>query len=89
MQYITTTQLRTISNELIKVLQEGHSVDLIHRSKVIGKIKPISSYFATITDIDQFRKALRGARPKKIIPKSQRETTYRKLLEMKYGKVIS
>ena len=40
MQYITTTQLRTESKELVKVLQEGRSVDLIHRSRVVGEIKP-------------------------------------------------
>lgn len=40
MQVITTTELRTKSKQLIKALSEGQSVDLIHRSKVIGQIKP-------------------------------------------------
>ncbi|MBI2086209.1 hypothetical protein HYT74_02620 [Candidatus Daviesbacteria bacterium] len=40
MQFITTTELRTKSKELVKTLQEGNSVYLIHRSKVIATIMP-------------------------------------------------
>ena len=40
MQVITTTQLRTRSRELIKALEEGQSVDIIHRSKIVGEIRP-------------------------------------------------
>lgn len=40
MNFITTTQLRTKSKELVKSLEEGYSVKLVHRSKVIGEIKP-------------------------------------------------
>lgn len=40
MQVITTTELRTKSRELVKVLQQGYSVNLIHRSRVIGKVIP-------------------------------------------------
>lgn len=89
MQVITTTQLRTRSKELVKVLQEGGSVDLIHRSKIVGEIKPAPSPFVAITDISEFKKALRAAKPKKLIPKSQRGKIYRNKLMQKYGKDIS
>lgn len=88
MQVITTTQLRTRTKELVKVLQEGRSVDLIHRSRVVGEIKPAQASFVTITDISEFRKALRAAKPKRLIPKSKREKIYRKRLEEEYGKNI-
>lgn len=89
MQVITTTQLRTKSKELVKVLQEGRSVDLIHRSRILGEIKPAQNSLVTITDIAEFKKALHAAKPKKLIPKSQREKIYRKHLGEKYGKGIS
>lgn len=41
MQYITTTELRTKSSKLIETLREGKSVNLIHRSKVVGKVQPV------------------------------------------------
>ena len=41
MQYITTTELRTKTSELVKILKMGHSVLLIHRSKIIAEIIPI------------------------------------------------
>lgn len=89
MQVITTTELRTRSKELVKVLQEGRSVDLIHRSRVVGEIKPTQTPLVTITNIEEFRKALRAAKPTKIIPRSQRDKIYRKHLMEKYGKDIS
>ena len=89
MEYITTTQLRTNSSQLVKSLKRGGTVSLIHRSKVIGAIKPAQASFVTITDIADFRKALHAAKLRKLIPKSQREKIYRKRLEEKYGKGIS
>ena len=40
MNLITTTELRTRTSELIKALLAGESVDLIHRSQILGEIKP-------------------------------------------------
>ncbi|OGH19099.1 MAG: hypothetical protein A2868_00255 [Candidatus Levybacteria bacterium RIFCSPHIGHO2_01_FULL_40_15b] len=40
MQTITTTQLRTKSKDLVNTLNEGRSVDLIHRSRVVGVVMP-------------------------------------------------
>lgn len=89
MQVITTTQLRTKSKELVKILQEGHSVDLIHRSKVVGEIKPVYD-FKPLTE-EGVRRIQEAAR-KLNLPKlsyKEREKRYRKHLMEKYGKGIS
>lgn len=86
MQYITTTELRTKSTKLIKTLKEGGKLSLIHRSRMIGEILPLKYQPKPITDIEAFKRALDAIRPKKLIPKSQREKVYRKHLEEKYGK---
>lgn len=87
MNYITTTDLRTKSKDLVKVLQEGRSVDLIHRSKIVGEIRP------KIYDLKPFN----AARFKRLVEKlnlphttpAQRERIYRAHLMKKYGKGIS
>jgi hypothetical protein len=87
MQFITTTELRTKSKELIKLLQEGRSVDLIHRSKVVGEIKP------KIQDPKPFN----PERFAKIVDKlnfppltlRQIETRYRKAMKKKHGQNLS
>jgi antitoxin (DNA-binding transcriptional repressor) of toxin-antitoxin stability system len=40
MNYISTTDLRTKSSELIASLQQGKSITLIHRSQIVGQIVP-------------------------------------------------
>jgi hypothetical protein len=39
MNYITTTQLRTHTKEFIKYLLCGDTIQIIHRSKIIGTAK--------------------------------------------------
>ncbi len=41
MQLITTTELRTRSKELVATLLSGRSVDLIHHSRIVGKVRPV------------------------------------------------
>ncbi len=88
MDYITTTQLRTKSSELVKGLKNGDSVYLVHRSKTVGIIKPAREEAPPI-DLEKFRKFLKSIRPQKLIPRSQREAVYRKHMMEKYGKGIS
>ena len=86
MQTITTTQLRTKSSELVKSLERGDSISLIHRSKIVGVIKP--SYNPKPFDADAFDKFVR----KLNLPKTtyaQREKIYRKHLMKKCGKGLS
>jgi hypothetical protein len=89
MQVITTTQLRTKSKQLIKTLEEGYSVDLIHRSKVVGEIKPKDEpKVLTLKDIKQIEKIADELN----LPKTtyaQREKNYRKHIMDKYGKGLS
>lgn len=88
-QYISTTELREQSSKVVARLKLGEDMLLVHRSKVIGVIKPVTRDDKTITDISKFRKAIQALKPAKIIPRNKRESIYRKHLMEKYGKGIS
>lgn len=87
MEYITTTGLRTKTSELISALKKGTSVSLIHRSKVVGIVKPIV----------EAPKTFNAARFKRLVEAlnlpqtthAERERIYRAHLMKKYGKGIS
>jgi len=87
MQVITTTQLRTRSKELVKLLQEGQSIDLIHRSKVVGEIKP-KIYDPKPFDPDKFAKIVAKLNLPKLTPR-QREARYRAAMMKKHGQGLS
>lgn len=87
MQYITTTELRTKSSKLVEALYEGRSVDLIHRSKVVGEIKPKISDPKPF-DSARFVKLVKKLDFPYLTPK-QMEARYRKAMEEKHGKGIS
>lgn len=89
MQVITTTQLRTKSKELVKALQEGRSVDLIHRSKIVGRVQPLKeSKPMTKEDIEKIKKLSRELNLPKLSYK-ERERRYRKHIKEKYVKNLS
>lgn len=84
MQYITTTELRTKSKELVETLLAGQSINLVHRSKVVGEIKP-KIYDPKPFDAGKFLKLVE----KLNLPKTtyaERERRYRAHLMKKYGK---
>ena len=87
MNFITTTDLRTKSKDLIKALREGRSIDLIHRSRVVGEIKP-KIYDPKPFDPDKFLKIVKKLNPPKLSHK-QIEARYRKAMMEKHGKGIS
>lgn len=87
MQFITTTELRTKSSKVVKTLKSGGNFRLIHRSKVIGEIIPVSE--PKPFDPDAFEKFLDGLKPKKPVARKDRNKIYRKHLENKYGKSLS
>jgi len=87
MQVITTTQLRTKSKELVKVLQEGRSVDLIHRSRVVGEIKP-KIYDPKPFDAEKFLKIVKKLNFPKLSER-QIKARYRRSMMEKHGKDIS
>lgn len=89
MDYITTTDLRTKSSQLVSDLKKGSKISLIHRSRIIGVIEPKKEPRAlTKSDINQLKKLAEDLN----LPKTsyeEREKIYRKHLEDKYGKGLS
>lgn len=89
MQYITTTDLRTKSSELVNSLSKGEVVSLVHRSKIIGEIKPKRELKPiTKADIRQLKNLAFELNLPEISYK-QREKIYRKHLTEKYGQNLS
>lgn len=87
MNYLTTTQLRTKSSQLVNSLSKGHTVSLVHRSKIIGEIKPVKES-AKPFNAKTFKRLVKSLN----LPKTtyaQREKIYRKHLMEKYGKGLS
>lgn len=84
-QYISTTELREQSSKVVSKLKLGEEMLLVHRSNVIGVIKPISRHMKTITDIDRFKRDIAASKPKRIMPRHLREAVYRRNLLKKYG----
>lgn len=88
MNFITTTNLRTQSSQLVQVLKQGGKVSLVHRSQVIGEISPVHSD-AKSFDIKKFREFIKVPKPKDSLSYEERDNLYRKRLEEKYGKNLS
>lgn len=87
MNYITTTDLRTKSKELVKTLQEGRSVDLLHRSRVVGEIKP-KIYDPKPFDPNKFIKITKDLNLPRLTDR-QKEARYRAAMMKKHGKNLS
>lgn len=90
MQYLTTTQLRTQSTDLVKALLAGQSINLIHRSKVVGEISPVVNETNPLTEKDILE--IKCLAQNLNLPKlsyNQREKIYRRRLTQKYGRGLS
>ena len=87
MQFITTTDLRTKTPELINTLKQNGEVSLIHRSKIVGIIKPVENQ-PKLFDVKAFKQLVKDLNLPKTTYK-QREKIYRKHLMKKYGKNLS
>lgn len=89
MDFITTTNLRTQSSDLVDTLKNGGVVSLIHRSKIVGVIKPKKEPKAlTKMGIAKLQKLAQELNLPKLSYK-ERERRYRKHLVEKYGKGLS
>jgi antitoxin (DNA-binding transcriptional repressor) of toxin-antitoxin stability system len=88
MKYITTTDLRTLSSQLVDSLKQGKKISLVHRSQIIGEISPIKKD-AKIFDIKKFRVFIKTPLEGKSLNYQKRDQLYRKHLEAKYGKNLS
>lgn len=87
MNMITTTDLRTKVPLLLQALVRGDSVELIHRSKIVGEIKP-KMRIPKPFNPDRFIAAVSKLNLPKLTMKQAR-SNYRKHLEKRYGKDIS
>jgi len=86
MDLVTSTELRTKTPEVIAALLAGKSVDIVHRSKIVGEIKP-KKYQAkpfTAETIEQLIALIKKLRLPKLTDK-QIAMRYRKHLLEKYG----
>lgn len=87
MQTITFTQLRTEPKRLKQALEDGHSIDLIHRSRVVAEIKP------KIYDPKPFDAKRFAATVKKLnlphLSRRQMEKNYRDHMMKRYGAGLS
>lgn len=88
MNYITTTQLRTQTSAFVEALLAGKSIDLIHRSKNLGKLTLTQEKPAKPFNAKRFLKLAKELN----LPKTtyaERDKLYRKHLMEKYGKNLS
>ncbi len=88
MNYITTTDLRTQSSQLVQSLKQGKKVSLVHRSQIIGEISPIHSD-AKSFDVKKFHEFIKAVKSEDEPSYKKRDEIYREHLEEKYGKDIS
>lgn len=89
MNQITTTQLRTETTRLVRSLLAGQSVMLTHRSQLVGTISPTIGKPAKLFDGKAYLKATKNLPPTPKTTDKQREKSYSKYLESKYGKHLS
>lgn len=90
MNYITTTELRTKTTDLVEALEAGDEVAILHRSKIVGRISPKNSVQKKVKTVTDPAKLISGI--KKLVgdagkyTKEERDAIYQKHLESKYGK---
>ena len=84
MNTITATELRTKTPELIETLANGYTVDFIHRSRIIGEIKP-KEEIIKLFDAKKMGRLVNALNLPKLSDK-EIERRYRKHIMEKYGK---
>lgn len=87
MDMVTSTEIRTKMPEVIATLLAGRSLELIHRSKVIGEIKP-KMRIPKPFNPEHFIAAVSKLNLPKLTDK-QLKQNYRKHIMKKYGKSLS
>lgn len=85
MNYITTTELRTKSVGLVETLLAGNSVDLIHRSKVVGSIIPKNVGADKPIDPLKLAKTLKKLEPNKKVSYKQLMKNYEHYMMYRHG----
>ena len=87
MQYITFTELRTKARNLAKALETGDVVNLVRKSRVIGKIIPYKTAIKTIDKKKLQAKIDRFELPRLTLKEIDRR--YRAAMMKKHGQGIS
>jgi len=87
MNYITTTQLRTKTTDLIDALMAGRSVQLIHRSQILATINPPENKLAQPFDADEYLNLTKNFKISKLSD-TQRKKNYNEYLMKKYGNYL-
>lgn len=88
-QFITTTQLREQSSKVVSRLFLGEDITLVHRSKIIGVIKPLTFSSKSIENLNDFQSTLSALKPKTVIPYEKRKKIYTRYLKKRYGQGVS
>jgi len=88
MDYITTTDLRTKSSQLVKKLNSGESFSLVHRSKIVGKIMPEDNTMLKIIDARKLEEKIKKLGLPRLTLK-EIDKRYRQAMIKKHGKDIS
>ena len=88
MQYITTTELRTKSKDLVNELFNGKVVKLIHRSKLIAKVIPGYETGIKVIDSKRLQKKIDALDFPRITLKEM-DRRYRYAMMKKHGKGLS
>lgn len=84
MQLISTTELRTRSKELVTALLAGQSVNLIHHSRIVGKVKPVTKKQLKTIDSRSLQKKLDKLPFPSLTPK-EIDRRYRIAMMKKHG----
>ena len=84
MNYLSTTQLRTQTPLLIRMLIAGKKVKLLHRSKVVGQIVPLESKQTKIFRAQDLLKSTHYLNLKKYSP-DQIRAKYKTIVNAKHG----
>jgi len=90
MEFITTTQLRTMSPQLLAQLSLGRSVRLLHRSKMVATIKPAEpeSKILTAKDVEEIMQIAKEINLPKLSDK-EIDRRYRAAMMKKHGQHLS
>lgn len=85
MNYISTTDLRTKSSEIVNTLKSGESLYLVHRSKIVGEIRP-APYKPKAKRFNA-KKFLEAAKKLNLpkLSRKERERNYREHMMKRYG----
>ncbi len=87
MEFITTTQLRTMSPQILNQLSLGRSIRLIHRSRFVGIIQPApKNYSKTINAQTSQKKIDDLSLP--LLTLKEIDRRYRIAMTKKHGKYL-